>query len=76
MDPDTSQKVSDLLGLMDGISSDIDIRAELDRIVSRIEALEEKVAGVAQRLDKMDKTMREKQEILKTVRKELKNLFP
>ena len=32
MDPDTSKKVKDLLGLMDGIASDIDIKAELDKI--------------------------------------------
>lgn len=64
------------MGLMEGISSDIDIKAELDKIISRIETLEEKVDGLAQRIEKMDKLHREKQELLKTVRKELKNLFP
>lgn len=76
MDPDTSKKVKDLLGLMEGISSDIDIKAELDRINSRIQDLEEKVEGLTQRFDKMEKTSRERQEVLKTIRKELKNLFP
>lgn len=76
MDPDTSKKVKDLLGLMEGISSDIDIKAELDKIISRMETLEEKVAELAQRIDRMDKIHREKQEVLKTVRRELKNLFP
>lgn len=76
MDPDTSKKVKDLLGLMDGIASDIDIKAELDRIVSRLDALEDKAAELAQRIDRLDRVHREKQEVLKTLRKELKNLFP
>jgi archaellum component FlaC len=76
MDPDTSKKVNDLLGLMEGISSDIDIKAELDKIISRILELEEKVENLAQRFEKIEKTNREKQDIIKTIRKELKNLFP
>ncbi len=76
MDPDTSKKVNDLLGLMEGISSDIDIKAELDKIISRIHELEEKVENLAQRFEKIEKTNREKQDVLKTIRKELKNLFP
>jgi restriction endonuclease S subunit len=76
MDPDTSKKVNDLLGLMEGISSDIDIKAELDKIISRILELEEKVENLAQRFEKIEKTNREKQDVLKTIRKELKNLFP
>jgi archaellum component FlaC len=76
MDPDTSKKVDDLLGLMEGISSDIDIKAELDKIISRIHKLEEKVENLAQRFEKIEKTNREKQDVLKTIRKELKNLFP
>jgi archaellum component FlaC len=76
MDPDTSKKVNDLLGLMEGISSDIDIKAELDKIISRIHELEEKVENLAQRFEKIEKTNREKQDVIKTIRKELKNLFP
>ena len=76
MDPDTSKKVNDLLGLMEGISSDIDIKAELDKIISRIHAIEEKVENLTQRFEKIEKTNREKQDLIKTIRKELKNLFP
>ena len=76
MDPDTSKKVDDLLGLMEGISSDIDIKAELDKIISRIHEIEEKVENLTQRLEKIEKTNREKQDVLKAIRKELKNLFP
>ena len=76
MDPDTSKKVNDLLGLMEGISSDIDIKAELDKIISRVHELEEKIENLAQRFEKIEKTNREKQDVLKTIRKELKNIFP
>jgi len=76
MDPDTSKKVNDLLGLMEGISSDIDITAELDKIISRIHELEEKLESLTQRFEKVEKTNREKQDVIKTIRKELKNLFP
>jgi hypothetical protein len=75
MDPDTSKKVNDLLGLMEGISSDIDIKAELDKIISRIHELEEKVEILAQRVEKIEKTNQEKQVVIKTIKKELKNLF-
>lgn len=76
MDPDTSKKVKDLLGLMEGISSDIDIKAELEKIISKIQTLEDRVTDLAQRIDRIDKVHREKQEIVKALRKELKNLFP
>ena len=76
MDPDTSKKVKDLLGLMEGISSDIDIVAELEKIISRLHTLDEKVEELVQRIEKIEKSNREKQDFLKTIRKELKNLFP
>jgi predicted nuclease with TOPRIM domain len=76
MDPDTSKKVKDLLGLMEGISSDIDIKAELDKITSRFLALEEKVEELVKRCDRYEKAYREKQDIVKAIRKELKHLFP
>lgn len=76
MDPDTSKKVKDLLGLMEGISSDIDIGAELEKIISRLHTLDDKVEGLVQRIEKIEKSNREKQDVLKTIRKELKNLFP
>lgn len=76
MDPDTSKKVTDLLGLMQDISSGIDIKAELDTITARIKTLEETVDGLVQRIERMEKTSREKQELIKALRKELKNLYP
>jgi len=76
MDPDTSKKVKDLLGLMEGISSEIDIKAELDRINSQICDLEEKLSELAGRFDRFEKAYREKQEIIRAIKKDLKGLFP
>ena len=76
MDPDTSKKVKDLLGLMEGISSDIDIAAELEKIISRLHTLDARVDQLVQRIEKIEKSNRERQDVLKTIRKELKNLFP
>jgi archaellum component FlaC len=76
MDPDTSKKVKDLLGLMEGISSEIDIKAELDRIYTQIHDLEHKLEELAGRFDRFEKIYREKQEIIKAIKKDLKGLFP
>jgi archaellum component FlaC len=75
MDPDTSKKVKDLLGLMEGISSEIDIKAELDRINTQIHDLEQKLEELAGRFDRFEKIYREKQEIIRAIKKDLKGLF-
>jgi archaellum component FlaC len=75
MDPDTSKKVKDLLGLMEGISSEIDIKAELDRINTQIHDLEQKLEEFAGRFDRFEKIYREKQEIIRAIKKDLKGLF-
>jgi archaellum component FlaC len=75
MDPDTSKKVKDLLGLMEGISSEIDIKAELDRINTQIHDLDQKLEELAGRFDRFEKIYREKQEIIRAIKKDLKGLF-
>jgi archaellum component FlaC len=75
MDPDTSKKVKDLLGLMEGISSEIDIKAELDRINTKIHDIEQKLEELAGRFDRFEKIYREKQEIIRAIKKDLKGLF-
>jgi archaellum component FlaC len=75
MDPDTSKKVKDLLGLMEGLSSEIDIKAELDRINTKIHDIEQKLEELAGRFDRFEKIYREKQEIIRAIKKDLKGLF-
>ncbi|HPC46718.1 MAG TPA: hypothetical protein PLW83_01645 [Deltaproteobacteria bacterium] len=76
MDPDTSKKVDDLLGLVQGISSEIDVAAELARIEARIEDLEGLIEDVRRRLDALEKAQKERQKIVDRLRRELKGLFP
>jgi chromosome segregation ATPase len=75
MDPDVSKKVKDLLGLVEGISSEIDIKAELGTITAQIRDLEQKLEDLAGRFDRLERTYREKQEIIKVIKKDLKSIF-
>lgn len=76
MDPEVSKKMKDLLGLMEGISSEIDIKAELETITSQIRDLEKRLEDLACRFDSLEKAYLEKQEILRAVKQDLKGLFP
>ena len=76
MDPDTSKKVNDLLSLMEDISSDVDTRTELEKLLSRIQSLEDKVSDLAGRLEQFEKAYLEKQQQLRSAVDDLKTLFP
>jgi hypothetical protein len=76
MDPDVSKKVKDLLGMVEGISSEIDIKAELETITSQIRDMENRLEDLAGRFDALEKAYLEKQEIIRAIRKDLKSLFP
>ena len=75
MDPDVSKKVKDLLGMVEGISSEIDIKAELETITSQIRDLENRLEDLAGRFDDLEKAYLEKQEAIREIRKQLKGLF-
>jgi len=76
MDPDTSKKVNDLLNLMEDISSDVDTRTELEKLLSRIQSLEDKVSGLTSRFEQFEKAYLEKQQELRSAADDLKSLFP
>jgi archaellum component FlaC len=76
MDPDVSKKVKDLLGMMQGISSEIDIKAELETITSQMRDMENRLEDLARRFDTLEKAYLEKQKIVRAVRNDLKSLFP
>jgi chromosome segregation ATPase len=71
MDPDTSKKVSDLLDLMEGISSDVDAKSSLSSLTTRIEGLEEQVAELARRFDQLEKSYKEKRGQIKSMKQDL-----
>lgn len=71
MDPDTSKKVSDLLDLMEGISSDVDAKSSLSSLAARIEALEGQVAELAGKFDQLEKAYKEKRGQIKLMKQDL-----
>lgn len=75
MDPDTSKKVTDLLSLMEDISSDVDTHTELAKLLDRIQYLEDKVEELTQRFEQFEKTSREKQQRIRSAADDLKSLL-
>ncbi|HNR52535.1 MAG: hypothetical protein BWZ01_01403 [Deltaproteobacteria bacterium ADurb.BinA179] len=76
MDPDTTKKVSDLLSLMEDISSDVDAKSELDALTERIEILESKVEELAGKVDQFERMYQEKRRQVKSLKQDLLALFP
>jgi len=76
MDPDTTKKVSDLLNLMEDISSDVDAKSELDALTERIEILESKVEELAGKVDQFERMCQEKRRQVKSLKQDLLALFP
>ncbi|HOE71411.1 MAG TPA: hypothetical protein PLJ30_08110 [Deltaproteobacteria bacterium] len=76
MDPDTTKKVSDLLNLMEDISSDVDAKSELDALTERIEILESKVEELAGKVDQFERMYQEKRRQVKSLKQDLLALFP
>ncbi|MBN2298356.1 MAG: hypothetical protein JXM72_07170 [Deltaproteobacteria bacterium] len=75
MDPDTSKKVNDLLSLMDDISTDVDTRTELEKLLNRIQSLEDSVAGLAGRLESFERNYMERQQKILSAAQDLKSIF-
>ena len=72
MDPDTSKKVSDLLDLREGISSDVDARNNgLAEFARRLEDLEGQVADLAKKFDHLEKTYKDKRGQVKAMKQDL-----
>jgi hypothetical protein len=71
MDPDTSKKVSDLLDLMEGISSDVDTKSSLTSLAERIETLERQVAELSGKFEQLEKMYKEKRGQIKMMKQDL-----
>ncbi|OPZ59347.1 MAG: hypothetical protein BWY87_01047 [Deltaproteobacteria bacterium ADurb.Bin510] len=75
MDPDTSQKVSDLLSLMQNMESDIDFKAELGKVFDEIRRLQQQVAELTARFNRFEQTYLEKRAVVEGLRQELESLL-
>ncbi len=71
MDPDTSKKVSELLDLMEDISSDVDAKSGLASLSERIKTLESEIAELTRRFDQFEKLYLEKHKQIKSLKKDL-----
>ncbi len=75
MDPDTSKKVTDLLSIMEDMSSDIDAKGELGKLFDEVQALRNEIAGLNKRFEHFEKTYLEKKKIIDKVREDLQDLL-
>jgi len=75
MDPDTSQKVSDLLSLMQNMESDIDFKAELGKVFDEIRRLQQQVTELTTRFNRFEQTYLEKRAVVEGLRRELESLL-
>lgn len=75
MDPDTSKKVSDLLDLMEDMSSDADAKSGLAVLSGKIKTLESELADLTRRFDQFEKIYHEKRRQVKAMRQELLDLI-
>jgi predicted nucleic acid-binding Zn-ribbon protein len=75
MDTDTSKKVNDLLSLMEDISSDVDTQTELEKLLLRLQRLEETVNELEKRFELFENAYLEKQQQIKSITDEIKSMF-
>lgn len=75
MDPDTTKKVSDLLSIMEDMSSEIDIKKELSKFTQEIQSINESLQQLTERFDQFEKTYLAKRREVKNIKKELETLF-
>ena len=67
MDADTTKKVSDLLSIMEDMSSEIDIKKELSRFTLEIQSIKESLQELTDRFDQFEKTYLAKREDVKNI---------
>ncbi len=71
MDPDTSKKVSDLLDLMEDMSSDVDAKSGLALLSEKIKSLESELAELTRRFDQFEQMYLEKHRQVKSLKEDL-----
>lgn len=76
MDPDTSKKVSDLLDLMEDMSSDVDAKSGLVVLSEKIRELESELAELTRRFDYFEQMYLEKHRQVKSIKEDLMALVP
>lgn len=75
MESDTKKKVNDLFSLMDGISSDIDLKAQIDMLNGEINALKQAFHELSKRFEVFESAYENKKNQVKQMREEMKSIL-
>ena len=76
MDPDTTRKVSELLDLMEDISSDVDAKSGLAALSERVESLQSRVEALEARFERIEELLEERTRRIKSLKQYLESIFP
>ncbi|MFY9399178.1 MAG: hypothetical protein WAR22_12530 [Desulfomonilia bacterium] len=76
MDPDTTRKVSELLDLMEDISSDVDAKSGLAALSERVESLQSRVEALEARFERIEELLEERTRRIKSLKQDLESIFP
>lgn len=75
MESETKKKVNDLFSLMEGISSEIDLKAEIARLNTEVAALQDALQALTARCDALEKGLQHKRGQVKQIQKEMRALL-
>ena len=75
MDPDTSQKVTDLLNIMEDMSSDIDTQGELGQLQAQMREMQDQLIELTRRFDSFEQTYIDRKKAVLEIKKELEELL-
>ncbi len=75
MDPDTSRKVTDLLNIMEDMSSDIDTQGELGQLQAQMREMQNQLIELTRRFDSFEQTYLDRKKAVLEIRRELEELL-
>ncbi len=75
MDSETKKKVSDLISMVEGLSGEIDSKAEIRKLRQEIEQIREEMGHLKKKVIDLEREYARKKEKLDIMRKELASLF-
>ncbi|HQP30120.1 MAG TPA: hypothetical protein PLB81_02250 [Deltaproteobacteria bacterium] len=75
MESDTKKKVKDLFSLMDGISSEIDLQAQIETLNGEINTLKLAFHELSKRFETFEKTYEHKKNQVRQMKKEMETIL-
>ena len=75
MESDTKKKVKDLFSLMEGISSDIDVKAQIEMLNGEINTLKLAFHELSKRFEAFENAYEQKKNQVKQMKKEMETIL-